>query len=243
MQLPSEPEGQDIKPTFPYPARVNIALDTFFHYGWQSVSSSFTWAVTRPPPDIEVPAVAAAHLVIESRFDLLTRLFRTPLILLESLPAPTIAAVTSGVNVSSTPGAATETIDKHAFAAITEANTSHYTMDSDETENNTFEEEELEEGLLSKEESHKEEEQEIEFNLQGLGGGAVVVGCSADTDTVDMLHALSQSLKTSNLKASVQVVSHHENMHITTIACPVHCEGFMLFMCLVKIIQYIPLVH
>jgi hypothetical protein len=185
-----------------------------------------------PPPDIEVPAVAAARLFIESRFDLLPLLFRTPSIvtLQESLPAshkaltsPAVQSEGSGfemrgataasfepspeilplANVLPPPAAMAESVEKHAFAASTEISSSDSILDSGFQERNLVDEEEPIEEFGA----HKELEQESELHLRGLGGGAVVVGCSADADTVDMLYAMSQSLKTSNLKASVQTVS------------------------------------
>mmetsp|Transcript_45139 Transcript_45139/g.94528 ORF Transcript_45139/g.94528 Transcript_45139/m.94528 type:complete len:447 (+) Transcript_45139:253-1593(+) len=185
----------------------------------QSVSSSFTWAVTIPPSDIEVPAGAAARLVIESRFDLLPRLFRAPNIGVqqESLPTSQKVGTSPGVqsegfemreataasldpviislaNEQSPQGA----MDKHAFEAPLSAEVSSpdLALDSGFVEHDLVEEEEIFEEFGS----HKESEEESELHLQGIGGGAVIVGCSADADTADMLHALSQPLKTSNLK-------------------------------------------
>ena len=186
----------------------------------QSVSSSFTWAITLPPPDIEVSAAVSALLGIESRFDLLPRLFRTPVVLQESLPAAPNAVASPDVQGESNMRGAAESVDpvlireedKESMSGATTGNIDKNTsssataLDSDFLVNDIVEEEEEEE-LVEAFESHKEEDQESELNLQGLGGGAVVVGCSADTDTVDMLRALSQSLKTSIVKASDSFVS------------------------------------
>jgi hypothetical protein len=194
-----------------------------------------------PPSDIQVPMVAAARLVIESRFDLLPHLFRAPSIIAqhEVLPISQKAVTSSAVhgeglgfemrgatafldslmispaNEPSPPGTTADTMDKHAVAASDDVSSSDLTLDGDSLEHNLVEDEgELFEELGS----NNDLEQESEVHLQGVGGGAVVVGCSADADTADMLHALSQSLKTSNLKASVQTGSPFRTVKQTSAA-------------------------
>ena len=49
-------------------------------------------------------------------------------------------------------------------------------------------------------EAEPEPEPEADWRVRGLGGGAVVVGCSADSNTAEMLRALAQSLRTSRLQ-------------------------------------------